>query len=410
MSEAILEKRHRMHAVITALWDDGLSTSQIADRLGMSARQILNYKHELRQLGIFEWRLNDLQLAEQGRQLLATGQYDPEWVQWSREIEQHYRKQRNPVRVEVVPTNEYSDDPWKCLAVLGRRAGEVLVEYIGDRNPHRILVGLGKHIHAVCSAIRKVSEPSRELEWLPSMPTYSEWPFFNANDFCHVLQTRLGGTRPVELVAPGFVKAGADDLIRVYKGDESHVRLFGGSLTPDPDLEPAGEVQTVTGLAWDADTAIAGCGVAAAGNPLIETRHRFRDRRRLRDAEYGAVGDLNGFYHVVRPDGQTAVLSGDPDRPDEKNVEAWDANRRALGASLELYAHIAKRHRRARHPHGGGVIVVANAADRAPVVYAMLQNRLVNTVILDYPCARKLRTLLTDPSKVVASVPARVAF
>jgi len=404
------EKERDLLALTAVLLSKGRSTREIASRLERSPRRILDYKRTLIDAGLVSIRITDEELAERGRRLLKCGRYEPEHVRWAREIERHFRRRGRRTRIEIVPVHEYSNNSWKQLNALGATAARVLAEYVCDGAPHHALVGLGKHVNSVCQSMPKATDKNDDIAWLPSMPTYGNLPFFNANEFCGSLQRRLGGHRPVTLEAPGFIRTGEEELLHVYRTDESHVRLFGGTLKTDPDLSPANETNQVTGVAWGADTALAGCGVAARGNPLIETRFRFRNRRRLREAPCPAVGDLNGFYLCVRPDGEPVAPSADADHPDDRNREAWDANRRALGADLTLYQQLAERHRREERRRGAGVVLVANTQDRAPIVYSVLRLGLVNTLVMDHFCARKLREILSDPARVVAAVPEEVAF
>jgi hypothetical protein len=72
---------------------------------------------------------------------------------------------------------------------------------------------------------------------------------------------------------------------------------------------------------------------------------------------------------------------------------------------LQLYAHIAQRHRRAKKPAGAGVIVVARHENLAAGVYALLKTGLVNTLILSHNCASTVEKLMNEPERVINSVP-----
>lgn len=404
-----MPRQHRkveeQKAVIASYLEDGYSPTEIAERITLGERQIRNYREKLIEEGKLETRCTDQKLAELGRDLRLGRRYAPEEDKMAREMEDYFRKCGIPLRIEIAPTLQYDDNRQKQLNMLGQRAGHVLSEYLcHGPDEHTVANGLGKHMAAVAQKSKRPSQRNPHIKWLPVMGTYPDLQHFDANIISDELSKCFGGKVPIRLAQTGFVPTDApDELINVYRSEESYVKLFGGTLKKDPDLDPSprSSGRRVRGLIKDADTAIFGCGVAAKGNPLLETPRRFRRRKRLRDSCYPAVGDLNQNYLCVRPDGGEILLPSA--RHAENNPEAWHANERAIGADLHSIAEIAHRHQRTGR--GGGVIVVANSADRAPLIYAAARSRLINTCILDYHCGVTLYRLLRNPDKVVSTVP-----
>jgi hypothetical protein len=322
---------------------------------------------------------------------------------WASRIEQHMAKLNKTARVDIVPMRQ-TDMSLDPRTVLGQWAAEPLESGVFDGKSRRVLVGLGKHVHAAVSHLVKRPVDTLRVDWLPSMGTYDEWEYFSANDYCGRLVERLGG-QTIELTTPGFLPANIHvDEERDVFNDPVHVSLFGSMPS---SVEPS---TTRIGQAFAADTAIAGSGIAAPGAPLWETPLRTRDRRQLIKADCPAVGDLNGHFLCVTRNGEPILLSEHPLVPDLRNREAWDTNRRALGATPSLYQTIAERHRHMRHPIGAGVIVMAYSSARAPAVYSMLRLGLVNTVVIDAECGKALYEIFESPDKIFDYIPDRVTL
>lgn len=321
---------------------------------------------------------------------------------WARCIQEHFISKSLPIRVRIAPTHDYSDDPAEKLSLLGS-FGALEVERALFKNgpiskPHTILAGLGKHMNALVTSLLVRHKAQGRFVWLPAMGDDNHWDYFSANCFCEALSAHLGGMRPITLNTPSFIEIDDDDYLRHAHSDKSYQALFERHRSSAVNNHYS---------AWSATTALLGCGVAAPGNPLYESPKRQRDPRRLRKGDYPAVGDLNGFYQCVARDGTPAWLD-----PVQKsgNLEAWDANRRAIGAPPELLKSIADGHRDNPRGHGGGVIVLANSAARAPLVYTALHLGLINSIVMDYECAAALVFMLTDSRQVLPGVPDRVAY
>lgn len=344
----------------------------------------------------------DPSLVEWGRELLKrpSGR-EAECLTLANAIEQYAQTLDKPARTVVVPTHEFDRDP-DILQAMGQASADVLYPAFADGLPHTVLVSFGLQVRAEASAFGQLKRGRRihneQLLFVPASGAYPRHESFNSERLCETFAGNLGG-EAWDLSLEGFVAYKGkptfeQELIAHFREGRSYERVFGSR-----------------GLAWRADTAICGMGAAMTGDSLIDFEGRFQDRRQLRQGDYQVVADLNTQFPLVRRDGEEVVIpSYDLQQPDLRNRTAWDANQRAVGAGLHLYAHIAEQHRehqrRSERPPGGGVIVTARHENLAAGAYAMLRAGLVNTLVLSYQCAKKLKKLLDGPKEqVLASVP-----
>jgi DNA-binding transcriptional regulator LsrR (DeoR family) len=329
-------------------------------------------------------------------------QFESRCKTWKRRIQEYFSHKEIPVRVVIAPTHEYSVTLAEKLTILGVYGALEVERALFKTGPvnqtHVILQGLGKHMNALVNAILRRHKARGRLIWLPAMGDDDRWDYFSANNFCDAMSHHLGGMQPVRLNTPSFVEFGDEEKLEEIHHDPSYQALFERPRVPLIQREYS---------AWDADTALLGCGVAAPGNPLYDSEKRQREPSRLRMGEYPAIGDLNGFYQCVARDGTLLVHDPNGKKP---NPEAWDANRRAIGATPDILKAIADRYRKSRGKHGGGVIVLANTAARAPIVCTALHLGLINTLVMDFECAAALIPMLKNPQEIVRRVPERVEY
>lgn len=217
----------QMHQALVLHFLEGLTQSQIADRLGISQPTVNRLIKRGRQLGLVEIKIKSPiePLVDMEEQLLALGGIS---------------------RAVVVPT--VSDNPQTALQAVGEAAARLLMEEIADGDT--ICITGGKGVSAVVAGL----QPSRRfnVEVIPATGCVQGKHYTDVNHVSTLMADRLGG-RSYQIHAPLFADSGAEramlinmrSVADVFKrAREAKVAIVGiGSILSDDssyyDLHPS---------------------------------------------------------------------------------------------------------------------------------------------------------------------------
>ncbi|KQW61917.1 MULTISPECIES: sugar-binding transcriptional regulator [Ensifer] len=217
----------QMHQALVLHFLEGLTQSQIADRLGISQPTVNRLIKRGRQLGLVEIKIKSPvePLVDMEEQLLALGGIS---------------------RAVVVPT--VSDNQQTALQAVGEAAARLLMEEIADGDT--ICITGGKGVSAVVAGLH----PSRRLdvEVIPATGCVQGKHYTDVNHVSTLLADRLGG-RSYQIHAPLFADSAAEramlinmrSVADVFKrAREAKVAIVGiGSILSDDssyyDLHPS---------------------------------------------------------------------------------------------------------------------------------------------------------------------------
>ncbi|MGN7801985.1 sugar-binding transcriptional regulator [Ensifer sp. 22521] len=217
----------QMHQALVLHFLEGLTQSQIADRLGISQPTVNRLIKRGRQLGLVEIKIKSPiePLVDMEEQLLAIGGIR---------------------RAIVVPT--VSDNQQTALQAVGEAAARLLLEEIGDGDT--ICITGGKGVSAVVAGLQA---PRRfDVEVIPATGCVQGKHYTDVNHVSTLMADRLGG-RSFQIHAPLFADSAAERAMLINmravadvfgRAREAKVAVVGiGSILSDDssyyDLHPS---------------------------------------------------------------------------------------------------------------------------------------------------------------------------
>ena len=314
------------------------------------------------------------------RKYLRGRYHQSETIGWEVELREYFLRMHSLfITVRIAPTNEDATSEAR-LHHIALWTSEFVGEALCHNGGRRVMIAPGKHTFAVAQHFSTYAHNVR-VDWEPAAGAFSRRHCFSAQRTCEKLATS-GGIAGDWLSMPGFISTNVS-LEGVGETRHAHSTQF----------------RRLLHVGRAADTAILGTGPAGPGNPFYDDQKRHLEPIKLvQGVDYPCVGDFNGHYVGIDAKGTPVWFDSRRKQVDNRNPAAWEANYRALGVPPYVYSGIAERFRESRL--GAGVVLMARDKVLAPAVYCGLALGLVNTVILDYDCAKELRRLLYDPTEI----------